>query len=139
MDAAEYTPLEPGLAPDRTISQEVLQAAREFGAAISQHPVVRRFREAEQAVQQDEALRQLKEDMQAAYREHLRLQTLGATGRSEPLNRYYKQYQQWSANPFVLELEQRRKEVQEFYRQLGAAFSSHLTVEFTELALKIDQ
>jgi cell fate (sporulation/competence/biofilm development) regulator YmcA (YheA/YmcA/DUF963 family) len=139
MDAVEYTPLEPGLAPDSDIPQEVLQAARELGAAINQHPVVRRFREAEQAVQQNEALRLLKEEMQAAYREHLRLQTVGGTGRSEPLKRYYKQYQQWSANPFVIELEQCRKEVQEFYRQLGAAFSSHLTVEFTELALKIDR
>jgi cell fate (sporulation/competence/biofilm development) regulator YlbF (YheA/YmcA/DUF963 family) len=116
------------------LSQEITQAAREFGAALREHPLVRAYQAACAAVQQDGELARLEEEALRLYNDLLSRQQAGEMLASREINHYYALRERLVRHPLIVERETRLKAVKPLFGQAGTVISSLLTVEYTSLA-----
>ena len=116
------------------LSEEILQAAQEFGAALADSPAMQAYRAAQAAVDNDPGLCQLEAEVSDMYESLSAKQRCGKFLTQAEINQFYHLREQLAHHPLIIELQLRQQAVQALFEQAGGSLNTILTVDFSALA-----
>jgi len=118
------------------ISNEITQAARELGEALSATPSVAAFQQAERDVRSNAELCALESGVMTLYNELIGRQQAGAVLSPQEINHFYSLRDRLARHPLVTRRDAAMHEVKALFEQVGGAMSSILTMDYTALVLE---
>ena len=117
-------------------SSELIQAAREFGAALNETPEVQALLQAQQAFESDAEVQQLAARVDEVYNSLVSRQQAGEMLFPYEVNEFYKLRDQFVFHPVVAKREEALRSVKALFEQAGSAISSILSVDYTALVVE---
>jgi cell fate (sporulation/competence/biofilm development) regulator YlbF (YheA/YmcA/DUF963 family) len=118
-----------------TLSNELLEAARELGLALNASPVVQEYLQSRDEVRNHPELLQLEVQIERTYQELVTRQQNGEVLLPDDVNRFYELRETYTNHPLVIKLEQRQGAMKAFIEQTGSTLSSILNIDYTKLVL----
>jgi cell fate (sporulation/competence/biofilm development) regulator YlbF (YheA/YmcA/DUF963 family) len=117
-----------------TISDDLLIAANEFGAALGAIPDVQEYVRVREALMKDAELQQLEEKIERVYQELVTRQQNGEMLMPGEMNGFFELREIYTNHPLVIEYGRRQSAIKALFGEIGSTISSILSVEYTQLA-----
>lgn len=115
------------------LSENLIQAAEQFGAALHDLPEVQAYLQAEAAVKADPELQRLKAEADRIYLEILRGERKDGDFDTRAVNEFYRLRERLANHPLVTRRDACLQTVKSLFEQAAASMSAILSVDYTEL------
>jgi cell fate (sporulation/competence/biofilm development) regulator YlbF (YheA/YmcA/DUF963 family) len=114
-------------------SNDLLQAAQDFGAALRETPAVQAYLAADAALRNDPAAQHLEAELERVYRDLVKRQQDGQMVFSNEVNHFYQLRDAFVNHPLVIRRQECLRVVKALFEQAGGTLNSILSVDYTQL------